>query len=147
WIDHGAKPEAAAYEYAVVPGVEEEAFQTWISRKAVEVLHNTPELQAVRHKESGVLGAAFYKPGRLEASPSVAVDKPCLVLAVKQKGAVRIAVSNPENQPLQAEVLVELPLQGEGVAHPDGKSSRILFDLPAGTDAGKSVVKTFTIEN
>ena len=145
WIDHGAKPDAAAYGYAVVPGVDEDAFQAWLSRKFIEVLHNAPELQAVRHKESGVLGAAFYKPGRLEASLSIAVDKPCLVLAVKQEGSVRVAVANPENKPLQVEVLLGIPLQGEGAAQPDGRASRILFDLPGGTDAGKSVVRTFTL--
>ena len=86
WIDHGAKPKAAAYEYAVVPGVEAVVFQAWLARKSVEVLQNTPELQAVRHNESGVLGAAFYQPGRLNANPFVAVDQPCLVLIVKQQG-------------------------------------------------------------
>lgn len=140
WIDHGARPANAAYAYIVVPGASAANLAARIP--AVQTLANTPDLQAVRHPSLKVLLAVFRRPGLLDGRPgwTVRVDQPCLTLLREMPGGMRIAVSNPENQPLAVTIEIDRKLEGEG-STPGRDGTTIRFDLPDGPDAGRSVVR------
>ncbi|WP_373511122.1 polysaccharide lyase family 8 super-sandwich domain-containing protein, partial [Persicitalea sp.] len=49
WFDHGKRPDGASYQYIVVPNVsEQELNETSRDNRSIEILSNTPSLQAVR---------------------------------------------------------------------------------------------------
>ena len=81
-IDHGRQPEGSAYAYVVVPGKrsvsEMKKYQKTVS---VEILSNTSDVQAVRHKKLGVWQMVFYRPGEFNSGKlSVRVDRPCALM-------------------------------------------------------------------
>ena len=65
WIDHGKNPDGGSYEYTVLPGCKGADAQKELGH--VEVLSNTPALQAVRHNLLNLLEAAFRQPAKLSA--------------------------------------------------------------------------------
>src|SRR5690349_3618161 len=87
----------------------------------VQIVENTPKLQAVRHAKSKLLMVVFWEPGSVA---NVEVDRPCLVLLDEH----HLAVANPKNEAMKVNVTV-------GV-----KSYAI--ELPAGAMAGSSVIRT-----
>jgi len=128
WIDHGRKPAAASYAYLIVPAADEKTTAALAKALPAEVLSNTPGLQAAIHKRTGVIAAAFFRPGKLlAAGRTISVDQPCLLLASESGKTLRIPVSNPEGKA----VVVNVDIDG----------ARLTFDLPGGVDGGKSVIK------
>ncbi|MHB1034809.1 MAG: polysaccharide lyase 8 family protein [Pirellulales bacterium] len=144
WLDHGARPDGAGYEYVVLPGIDAKTTADRAASLPVVILANTPKLQAVSDRRSNRIGAVFAAPAALESQPRIAVDQPCLVLASRAGNTMRIAVSNPENKPLTVEVEIGLALDGAETTA--AGNSRVRFDLPGGLDAGRSVVREWTLK-
>jgi len=145
WIDHGTRPQNAAYAYLVVPGITVDNLATYVGRSPVKVLRNTPGLQAVLHEKLRVAGLAFYEPDEVEirAGLTVSVDTPCLVLLRELPEKLTISVSNPSNEQAVVQLDVSRSLQGKGVENLNGPvRSRITFELPGGMEAGKSVTRS-----
>jgi chondroitin AC lyase len=143
WIDHGSKPSAQSYEYLAVPGIAADEMDRYCARPQIEILCNTAEMQAVRHRELGITQIAFNNPGKLSApAMSIASDSKCLLMVHDLGDKVRLAVSNPENQPLDVTLEMSKKLLGEG-SRWDAKQgvTRIRFSLPDGDLAGSSVVR------
>jgi len=65
----------------------------------------TRRLQAVIHERLGLVGVAFYQPGRIEIGRdfAVQVDKACVMLAREQNGRLEVTVANPENEGARCE--------------------------------------------
>jgi chondroitin AC lyase len=127
-IAHGEHPRGASYGYIVLPDVPSAAEMPQRSQQAVanlEVISNTPQVQAVRNRALGVTGVIFREPGE---AGGVKVDQPCIVLVNARDG--KIAIANPKNQPLTVNVTLTKPITRE-----------LTFDLPAGPMAGSSVVQ------
>jgi chondroitin AC lyase len=146
WIDHGAKPSAKSYQYVVVPGIAAGEMDRYLEQSQVEVVANTPELQAVRHKGLGIAQIAFYRAGRVAAAPlSIASDRPCLLMVRELGDGVRLAVSNPESQPLEVNIELGRQFSGEGCQW-DAKQgiTRVRVTLPDGGLAGSSIVRNLT---
>jgi len=144
WINHGKQVADGGYQYVVLPGIAAAALAAYAQTPPTEVLENTPDLQAVRQRNTKTIAAAFYQPGKLTVpnGPSLAVDRPCLLLTRQTDKGLELALSNPENKPLEVIVEVGAKLTGEGCtwSEQDGVS-RIRFGLPEGGEAGKSVVR------
>lgn len=133
WIDHGAAPASASYEYAVVPGVDAAAMAAWAAAPPVRVLANTADLQAVRDDPRGVTGLVFRKPGAvtLHSGVDLAVDQPCIAVVEEGAGETRITLANPLNQPLTVDVTLTR----------SGRTTALAFTLPDVPWAGQSVTK------
>jgi len=127
YLDHGPHPTSATYSYFVLPNSAPDDVARWAQKPPIEILSNTPDLQAVRHKTLKITMAAFPKPGRLPAagdSPAIEVDQPCLLMLHDNK----LTVSNPTNKPLVVSVkintqtypvkLPDMPLAGSSVTIP-----------------------------
>ncbi|MGN0309722.1 MAG: polysaccharide lyase beta-sandwich domain-containing protein, partial [Bacteroides sp.] len=83
-IPHGQKPQQAGYAYIVMPGIASPASLKSYDPAIIEILSNTPELQAVHHKQLDMLQAVFYAPGEITVgSVTLKADRPCVMLAKK----------------------------------------------------------------
>ena len=83
-IPHGAKPQQASYAYIVVPGIASPVSLKSYNPATIEIVSNTPQLQAVHHKQLDMLQAIFYAPGEVTvAGKTLKADRPCVMLAKK----------------------------------------------------------------
>lgn len=114
WFDHGAKPTAARYAYAVRPAAA--------PAPVFQILANTTSQQAVYWDRKRV-AAVFWTAGSLSLPEghSLRVDLPCLLVWDGKKATV--------SDPLGKEWDINVTI--------DGKKTAI--HLPHGGDAGKSV--------
>jgi chondroitin AC lyase len=145
WVDHGAHPSGATYAYAVGPAAGDMNPVASPGGPAVEILSNTPDLQAVRDRQASALGVVFWKPGTASVPQGLAVgaDKPCIVLVREQPGGLRLAVADPAGANQAVTIQVNRPLVGEGCVRPaEARQSTIIkIALPEGADAGKTIVR------
>ncbi len=140
-IDHGSRPAGARYAYAVVPGIEAAGLGGY--RWPVEVLANEPEVQGVRHLDTGILAAVFYRPGRIDVpgrGPLEATE-PCVVLVREQGDDAIVAASSPEHRELALVLTVPLRIRGDGAETIASGGTRLELALPGGPLAGSSVVR------
>lgn len=130
WIDHGVRPSDAAYEYIVVPGIDQSAMQAYADAVPVRTVANNTGIQAVRHDGLQVSGVVFHESGQvaLHAGLSVTVDQPCMLVVDESSTGVAVTASNPRHAALSLAV----DLTGD-------VSGQLLFSLPGGDSAGSSV--------
>lgn len=147
WIDHGIKPTAGSYAYAVLPGIDTAALEAWAAAPPVTVLSNTATLQAVRHNTTGVVGAAFIQAGTIQIAPDLAatVNQPCVVVIRYSNDDFRAAVANPNAQAMTVLMTVTRNLTGpNAVWNESAGTTQLTYTLPGGDYAGKSVVQSYT---
>ena len=147
WYNHGSKPAGASYAYIVVPEVtEKELITTGKNNRSVEILSNTPALQAVRQSKLGISQLAFYKAGNIEIEKGIKVgmDSAGIVMLKTKGGRLKaLTVADPSRKLSRISVSVSgiYKNKGEGyTAAADPKQNRTLFtvDLPQGVYLGKS---------
>ncbi len=144
WLDHGKNLSNTCYTYIVAPAVKIENMKAYAENPPVEVVSNTPDLQAVRHRGLKMIQAAYYKAGVLRVGNGlvIGVNKPCLLLVRQKKEGLQIAVANPKNKPLNVEVEVNAKFQEKRCVWLDERGiSRITFKLRGRKFGGKSSVR------
>lgn len=120
WLDDAA--DGGTYAYTMLPGMTAGKLQGYVANPRLEILTNTPEVQAVRDDSADVIEAVFYNAGQLQAGNlSVQADGACAVLM--HGGATYVA------DPTQKEKTVTLTINGKAAA----------AALPQGEMAGSSV--------
>ncbi len=147
WIDHGAAPKKASYQYLVVPGKTREQMASYVAQVPIKILKNSATLQAVTHTGLNVTGFVFYQPGKIEMADhlQISVDQACMVQMQWANGKALFALAKPPGGKGAKSPLVNLEinrkLEGEGCSW-NGKTgaTRIVFNLPVKLFAGKSVV-------
>lgn len=133
-INHQQKPKNESYAYILTPGVAD-----WKEAKAkpvdqIEILSNTPGIQAVKDSRSDLIGFVFYEKGKVEwEGNSLSVNKPALVQVQKVGSKWNIHLSEP-TQSLTGTIQVELRIAG--------KNTKLDFKLPEGDLAGSTISKT-----
>lgn len=160
-IDHGTHPaeKGASYAYMILPNTDIKALAVRATLPAVKdpivIIENSPRIQAVWHRGENRILAAFYEAGAIATegdsthSWGLGVDQPCAISVQEThspKPVLRVAVSNPRNQPLKVSVRVNRPVTGQGALPAEEATGSVLyFDLPGGDAAGKSVMREFKI--
>ena len=126
-FEHGTRPQGQTYAYVMVPGAKPEALSDWAHAPAVQLLRNTPALQAVASADGKQVQAVFYRAGELDYAPggTVAVDRACLLLVDARGATSRLTVADP------TQVLETLQVTINGTPH--------AVKLPRGGQAGGSV--------
>ena len=137
--DHGCDPVRGGttnYTCIILPACTTGQAAAYAGRPRVQVLANTPDLQAVRHQRLKLTGAAFYKAGRLALDDRVAVrvDRPCIVLVDLSRAAPRVTACDPTQTQKELRVMLE------GTA----RSGALRFALPQGGERGKSVTREWS---
>jgi chondroitin AC lyase len=121
WLGHPA--ESSSYAYMLVPEATARKLQGYVTHSPIDILSNTPGLQAARANASGITGILFYEAGKLDAGAlCIAADRPCAV--VLRRESLYVA------DPTQKERQVTLTINGNALP----------VKLPAGEMAGSSVL-------
>ena len=146
WFNHGNKPNGASYQYIVVPNVSEQQLAGSANR-SIEILSNTPDLQAVKHTNLGVIQLAFYKNGEVEITKGSKLRMDSQGMAMLKLNGNRLkelTLADPSRKLSRMTVTVPgmYTAKGEGYfSVPDSKQNTTLLvvELPQGVYAGKSV--------
>ncbi|MEX0928937.1 MAG: polysaccharide lyase family 8 super-sandwich domain-containing protein [Balneolales bacterium] len=152
WLDHGQNPRQAGYEYIVVPNLRHTQVERYRSKSAIEILSNTPQVQAVRHNGLNITQIAFYEPGQIELPDGVIVsaETPGLVMVNVSGRSVEATVSDPSRQldTLRLNVTTRVQALDEHsdvTWDPETGRSSVHFKLPDGEYAGQSVSAKFQL--
>lgn len=147
-FNHGNSPNAASYQYIVVPDVcEQELAETASNNRNIDIIANTPDIQAVKNNKSGICQLVFYKAGEVEISTGCKFKMDSHGIAMLKMDGKRIkelTVSDPSRKLSKISVTLTGIYNGKEdhyFASPDKNknNTRILIDLPQGVYAGKSV--------
>lgn len=131
YVDHGAKPSAATYDYTVLPAATPAEVEAYAATPAVRTLRNDTAVQAVRSADEGITMATFYAAGDLDLGDgrTLSVDQPAIVLLDERGDAPVVSLSNPDRAGLSVGVtLTDAGQQRHGV-----------FALGSGENLGKTV--------
>lgn len=147
WIDHGVRPSDDSYEYIVVPATSIEKLEQNTSKNNVDVLVNTPEIQAVRHNELRMCEAVFYKPGEVQVTDEIVLraETPgIIILKAKGEENAQITVADPNRELGKMILSLSIKIEKDGgnfkaIWNEKKKVSEITIDLPQGNYAGSSV--------
>ena len=148
WVDHGKKPESAAYEYVVVPGVsEQELFSGKGLDRGIEILSKTSDIHTVVNRKLGLCQIAFYKSGDVKILDGLSLGMESQGMAMAKINGNRVAeltVADPSRKLRSAIVTLSGIYQAKGdhflaIPDPDKGMTRIIVDLPQGVYAGKSI--------
>ncbi|MBW6535775.1 MAG: hypothetical protein K0B11_12265 [Mariniphaga sp.] len=148
YFNHGTRPDNVSYQYIVVPDVsEKELAETAGSNRSIEILSNSSDIQAVKHKEPGICQMAFYKSGEVGISEglNVRMDSQGMVMLKMEENRINeLTVSDPSRKLNRLLITVSGVYNSAGdgfVAYPDKTQNKtiLLVDLPQGVFAGKSV--------
>ncbi len=146
WFDHGERPMDANYAYIVVPDVSQSALAASAgNNRNIDILSNTPDLQAVSHRGLGISQVAFYRAGGLEVAPGLTIQlasQGMVMLNLKDGQITSLTVADPSRQ--LSRMMLTLPgkhdLTGDGFFTIPGKEESVfVIDLPQGEYVGKSV--------
>jgi len=147
WLDHGKRPSDASYAYIVAPATSIQKLEAGRSITNIDILSNTPEIQAVRHTGLNMYQIVFYKSGVVDLKDGlrVACESPG-ILMLKTDGSkiISISASDPNRELDKIHISVSAKVEGQSemlTANWDEatKMSRITIDLPYGVYAGQSL--------
>lgn len=148
WLDHGTRPQHANYTYMVIPNADVHTLNRYEKQSPVEILANTPQLQAVKHHRLDLYQLVLYQAQKINLNKKIWVksDKPCLLMVQMEKGNLqKIVVSDPSHKEKQLELqtnakIINTDDRWEVAWDPTHKVSRLTIKLPEEGYAGQSVV-------
>lgn len=105
WINHGKNPSGEKYAYVMLPGKTAEETKAYAQNPDIEILQNTPKLQAVRENNLGITQIVFWEAGEYDG---IKVNQPMMVMIrTKADGIKEISVSDPTQKLKSAQLTVE----------------------------------------
>jgi chondroitin AC lyase len=146
WLDHRSRPVNGSYEYIVVPAVTGQEMSSAGNRN-LEMLSNTPLIQAVKHAGLQICQAVFYKAGELRISDKLIItcDHPGIVM-IKTDGeqVTQISLADPNRELGRFHISVSARCEKTGdnynaVWNETKGVTEISADLPQGVYAGSSI--------
>ena len=152
WINHGSRVAGGKYQYVVVPAIGKEDLKKYAAKPSVEILSNTPEIQAVRHTGLNIIQLVFYKNGEilLPGDLKIQMDSPgILMLKTEGSGIKEISVADPSRKLGKIHLRVNRKIEKQGSNfnarwNSAENSSEITIDLPQTVYAGKSITIRLT---
>lgn len=135
WVSHGTRVANASYGYIVIPGLEVSEVEAYAADPLVDILSDTPDLQAVTHKVLGLSYLVFYRSGELKVTEG-------LTIGVDSPGMVMVRCSGEKVQ----EITVSDPSRKLGRLHLTVNGKEMPVELPQGVYAGRSVTNKFNIK-
>ncbi len=147
WINHGEKPSNETYEYIVVPATTIEEMDNQVSHNNIEILSNTPYLQAVKNNALNITQIVFYKAGEIQITENLKLiaDSPGIIM-VKTNGAMLIELSaaDPNRKLGKMHISVSAKIEKHtdninAIWDENRGMTGISIQLPQGDYTGKSV--------
>ncbi|WP_195575016.1 polysaccharide lyase family 8 super-sandwich domain-containing protein [Paenibacillus sp. 1001270B_150601_E10] len=140
-FDHGSNPEAARYEYVLLPGKTAEQTRAYSEQSAVEVLSNTSTVQAVGNKQLGITAANFWSA---DTVGSIRAKSAAAVLMKEDNGEVTLAISDPTQKQSIVTIEVQQPNLTLLTADTGMKVTPIEGGVSIEVNTSGSIGKTFT---
>lgn len=103
WLEHGKNPKDKTYAYVLLPNKTEQEVQGYAENPDISVLVNSPKLQAVRERSSGLTGMIFWEKGAFE---NITVSEPIIVMTQEKDGEYIISLCDPTQKLEHVEVTV-----------------------------------------
>ena len=130
WIAHGTQVRDQTYACIVLPSGSDGSPDARIDEEIsqVEILANTPGLQAVRHRGLRLIGITFWQAGLvvLPDGGRVAANQPCVLLCRETPSVgKRLSIANLRSEPT--------------TVHVEYAGRSLGFELPGGPDAGRGI--------
>ncbi|HEY3556645.1 MAG TPA: polysaccharide lyase 8 family protein, partial [Kribbella sp.] len=147
WIDHGTDPADARYAYVQLPAASRQDTEVFARRGAVEVLANTPAVQAVRRRDLGLTMANVWAPGTPPVG-GISVDRAASVVVSDRRGVLSVAICDP-TQLLTGNVTVEVAVParqyvgGDAQVHATSHGNAVSLTVDMTGSAGRSYVARF----
>ncbi|MEQ9437661.1 MAG: polysaccharide lyase family 8 super-sandwich domain-containing protein [Cyclobacteriaceae bacterium] len=150
WVDHGKKPKKATYEYMVVPNMDAAGVEAYRDRSPIQILANTPEIQAVQHTDLQISQVAFYEAGDIQLTDDLTLTMSTPGLAMLQMDGAqlkKLSVADPTRKLAAIHLKVSIPIDEQGDNYQaqwneDEGYTEITIELPQGDYAGQSVTVT-----
>ena len=159
WIDHGSRPQGrrggfenapmiprdVTYQYIVVPSINPGEMK---QDRGIEILENTRDVQAVKHRALGLAQVIFYKAGSVKISEGLqlAADSPgAIMLKMKEDTVTSITVADPSRSLGRLHLIIsgEIKALSTEIIHVtydlEYNESHLTVTLPSGPYAGQSV--------
>ncbi|WP_374015989.1 polysaccharide lyase family 8 super-sandwich domain-containing protein [Paenibacillus thiaminolyticus] len=105
-FEHGNNPQAASYEYVLLPGKTAAQTQAYSEQPAVEVLSNTSTVQAVSHKQLGITTANFWSADTVD---SISATSAATIIMKEDSDEMKIAISDPTQKQNTVTIEVHQP--------------------------------------
>ena len=97
WIDHGAAPEDASYEYAVLVQSDLESVASFARNPRYEVLRRDQRAHVIRHEDTGILGLVLFEANSGFAYGALrSVDAPCIIMIRERDEEIALALADPD---------------------------------------------------
>ncbi|MBO1333614.1 polysaccharide lyase family 8 super-sandwich domain-containing protein [Streptomyces sp. VRA16 Mangrove soil] len=124
-VEQEAGSRPAAFAYVLLPHATPDAVR---AAPRVQLLANTPRLQAVRHTSLGLTAANTFTSGTHHTA-GLAVEGPASVLVRREGKKVTVAVSDPTTE----RDTVSVTLHGRALRRTDGDDAVHVRPVPGGT--------------
>jgi chondroitin AC lyase len=136
WFDHAVAPSNASYAYIVVPGTK--ALDTKEMQR-IKIWQNTPDIQAVEHKGSGILQIVCYQAGTYQVGDwSIKLDQPAIMqLSLREATILQLDMADP----LQRTEIVKVQLVNKQLR----VNQALEISFPQGEYAGSTISNRITI--
>jgi hyaluronate lyase len=147
WIDHGTDPTDARYAYVQLPAASRTATEHFARRGVVDVLANTPAVQAARRRDLGLTMLNVWAPGTPPVG-GIAVDRTASVAVSNWRGMLSVAICDP-TQLLTGNVTVEVAVPvrqqagGDERVHAARHRRSVSLTVDMTASAGRSYVARF----
>ncbi|MGL4738276.1 MAG: polysaccharide lyase family 8 super-sandwich domain-containing protein [Cellulosilyticaceae bacterium] len=117
WFEHGTNPTGDTYDYVLLPGKSAKDVEKYAKKADVEVVANTPTIQAVQENDLGILAANFWND-EVATVAGLTVNKKASVMVQEGKKTLAVAVSDPTMKNTGV-IAVELDQEAFGVISKD----------------------------
>ncbi len=151
WLDHGRQPQDAAYQYMVIPSTTEQEMPAYLGQCEIDILANSPGIQAVRHAGLNIYQVIFYDAGSIQLSDKLELTtaSPGMVMIKTEGGRIKgITASDPTRKLDKLHLSITSRIRKAGkvysaVWNRESGAADVTINLPQGVHAGKSVTIDF----
>ncbi len=94
WFDQGTNPTGGTYDYVLLPGKSSEEVDQYANHPDIEVLANTPNVQAVKEKQLGITAINFWND-EVTTVGQITSNKKASVMIKETEEDIEVSVSDP----------------------------------------------------
>ena len=143
WFSHGVNPTDGGYAYVLLPGKTNEQTAEFASSSYIDILANTPDIQAARDNRTGITYYVFWKAGTFG---DISVTSPCIVITKETENSYELAVSDPTQKLISNKVTVNQALtvtDYDEYAKVSANASSTVIDINMEKSVGRSFAFSF----
>jgi len=126
WFDHGKNPLNGTYAYVLLPGKTVDGLKAYAAAPNIEILFNTPTVQAVKAKKEGITGFNFWEAPTSPVA-GITVSTPASIILRETGTELIIGIADPTQK--EKTITVELNRQVSGIAV-DNSDIQVLSTTP-----------------